>query len=126
MGSASLFASRRWSSPALKGHLNLLPRLVIEARKTFRPTARFFQNVAVHVPERASKDENGQSTFMKKSFLQEYPQKKLDCLIAELKLNTHYWGPYTSTLDRNQQSRKINPCSLCREKEMRECFTSAQ
>jgi ribosomal protein RSM22 (predicted rRNA methylase) len=31
---------------------------------------------------RASKDEKGQSTFMKKTFLQEYPQKKLDCLIA--------------------------------------------
>ncbi|XP_046462156.1 uncharacterized protein LOC124208464 isoform X4 [Daphnia pulex] len=45
--------------------------------------------------QRASKEENGQSTFMKKSFLQEYPQKKLDRFIAALKLNIHYWGPYT-------------------------------
>jgi hypothetical protein len=38
----------------------------------------------------ASKEENGRLDF-KKSFLQE----KLDRFIAALKLNTHYWGPYT-------------------------------
>jgi hypothetical protein len=46
--------------------------------------------------QRAGKEENGEPTFMKKSFLQEYPQKKLDRFIAALKLDTNYWGPYTS------------------------------
>jgi hypothetical protein len=49
---------------------------------------------ALRMFQRASKEENGRSAF-KKSFLQEYPQEKLDRFIAALKLNTHYWGPYT-------------------------------
>ncbi len=66
-------------SPLRKSNWNQLPRLAVGARKKFRPTVRFFDNVAVlYTFQKASKDENGQSTFMKKSFLQEYPQKKLD------------------------------------------------
>ena len=46
---------------------------------------------------RAGKEENGESTFMKKTFIQEYPQKTLDRLMAALTLDTHYWTPYTPT-----------------------------
>jgi hypothetical protein len=46
---------------------------------------------------KAGKEENGQPTFMKKNFIQEYPQKKLDRLMAALRLDTHYWAPYTFT-----------------------------